>query len=302
MSTEDGPGLRTTVFTKGCPLSCEWCHNPESIDYQISKEWLNINCIGCLECVTNCEANALSYVKKEILTNLELCNLCLKCVEKCPTSAMRAVGEDLHIEQLYKELIKDKAYFTGKGGITLSGGEIMMQPGEAFELCNLLKKEGIHIAIDTSGQSPYSNFEKILPVIDLILYDLKIFDSSLHESLCGVGNSLIFENLLKLNKETVNIWLRTPIIPGVTDSIQNIREIAQFLKTHQINFDRWELCAFNNLCLDKYERKEINWIYKSTQLVTEKHIILLVNEAKIILGNDKDIHFTGTTLFKEEKS
>jgi len=301
MSTEDGPGLRTTLFVKGCPLCCKWCHNPESIDYQISKEWIGIRCIGCLECVSHCEAEALSWVNHEILTNLDLCMLCLKCVEKCPTSAMRAVGEDLSINQLFKELIKDKAYFTGEGGITLSGGEIMMQSAEAYALCDLLKKEGIHVAIDTSGYTPYRNFEKLLPVVDLILYDLKIFDSSLHESLCGVNNSLIFENLVKLNKESIKIWLRTPIIPGATDSVENIKKIAQFLKTNQIHFERWELCAFNNLCTNKYDRLQINWNYKSTPLVTEELMVSLVGEAKTILGNDKDIRYTGTTLFKEEK-
>lgn len=296
MSTEDGPGLRTTVFFKGCPLSCKWCHNPESIPFGFDKEWIKTSCIFCLDCVHTCSKDALSYNDGEIILNREKCSHCMDCVDICPTGAMKSIGRDMSAAELYKEIIKDKAYFTNGGGITLSGGEVLLQAREVKDLVQRLKEDGIHIAIDTSGFVDYENIEMILPYVDLFLYDLKLGDSVMHQEYCGVPNQKIKENLIKLNQEKASIWIRTPIIPTATDSKDNIQEIAIFLKENQIDFERWELCAFNNLCESKYERLDREWIFKNETLMKKEKMLELETLAKYVLENKKDqIFYTGLT-------
>ena len=294
MSTEDGPGLRTTVFLKGCPLKCAWCHNPESIAYKLDLEWIKTSCISCLECISICPETALTYKDNQILIDREKCILCKKCIENCPTNALKIIGEDISVQDLYKELVKDKAYFTNGGGITLSGGEALLQSKEVLELLKLLKEANIHIAIDTSGYVDFKQIELIIDYVDLFLYDLKIDSTEEHLKFCNTPNELIKENLIKLNKLSKDLWIRTPIIPDATDSINNIEGIAEFLKDNNINFSRWELCAFNNLCKDKYLRLGISWAYNDAQLITkEKHNQLLEHAQTILKG--KSIYATGNT-------
>lgn len=298
MSTEDGPGLRTTVFFKGCPLHCLWCHNPESINFKFEKEWIQVRCIGCHECILWCPKQAISYRENEVLTS-DLCNICGKCIDNCPGNAMQGIGKSIDSESLAKELIKDKAYFGKFGGVTLSGGEVMSQVDEAIVLCQLLKKEGIHIAIDTSGFAPVTAFKQIIQYVDLILYDLKLDDKSKHIKFCGVDNQLIKDNLIYLNQKRVPLWIRTPIIPNSTDSAENIKGIAEFLHSNNIHFERWELCAFNNLATDKYERLHRDWEYKNTPLITKDTMSELTSIAKSILGSEANVLFTGLTRIKE---
>lgn len=228
------------------------------------------------------------------------CTMCQACVEACPTQAMSPIGMEITPEKLFREIVKDKAYFDGQGGITLSGGEILSQANEALTLCKLLKKDQIHVALDTSGFAPYAQFEKLIPYVDLVLYDLKLMDSEAHKIHCGVDNHLIKDNLIRLSKAGVKLWIRTPIIPGATDGMENIRAIATFLRANEIVFDRWELCAFNNLCRDKYLRLGLDWMYANTPLETKEWMIQLTNEAQKIIGNSNHVGYTGVTRMKEE--
>ncbi len=298
MSTEDGPGIRTTVFFKGCPLSCQWCHNPESLKTEIQKEWIKTSCISCLQCVTNCKQKALRFVDGDIITDKKLCSMCLECVLNCPANAMKQIGEDISPEALFKELIKDKAYFGKDGGITLSGGEVLMQADEALKLCTLLKDNNIKVALDTSGYAQFKVFDMFLPYIDLILYDLKIFDEKKHKLFCITGNKIILDNLIKLSEKKIPLWIRTPIIPEATDDLENIKAIAKFLKDNVIDFDRWELCAFNNLCDSKYTRLGQNWKYTLSDLVTKTKLYELQTAAKAIIP-DKTINVTGLARLEE---
>lgn len=302
MSTEDGPGLRTTVFFKGCPLKCRWCHNPESLFSGFQKEWVSVRCIRCGICISVCPENALTLKEEGPEINRDQCRLCMKCTEECPTGAMSPIGKEIPPDALYEEITKDQAYFNGAGGITLSGGEVLLQADEALILCQKLKGAGISVALDTSGFASFRHLESLLPFVDLILYDIKLIDLLAHRNWCGVDNTLILDNLIRLSEAGVRLWIRTPIIPGATDSVDNIRGIGSFLQDHSIRYERWELCAFNNLCKDKYHRLGIRWEFESTPLETRETMENLLEVARKSAAETDRIAFTGITRLKEETS
>jgi len=220
MSTEDGPGIRTTIFFKECPLKCKWCHNPESFHSKPSIEWFAAKCIGCESCILICPNNAISMTKKGVLIDRELCKACGECVDNCPSSALRKLGEYWTINDLLVEIKKDIVYYLKSGGgVTVSGGEALLQSEfllTFFKKCNEL---GISTALDTCGILSRSKYIPILPLTDLILYDLKEIDSNKHIKFTGVSNEKILETLKWLvnegraYNEKTKIWVRTPVIP-----------------------------------------------------------------------------------------
>lgn len=299
MSTEDGPGIRTTLFVKGCPLSCKWCHNPESIEVHSHVEWIAVRCMGCLTCVEACPNNAISGSKeKGIEINQERCVACGKCAEECPTGAIEIKGINRDVDWLFKELIKDKAYWGKDGGVTLSGGEITMQYKEALELLKKLTAAGIHTALDTCGYCKWEILEQFVDYVDLFLYDLKIYDNLEHKKYMGQENQLILDNfeylVKKCKEQNITLWVRTPIIPGATDSDENISALAKIIDN---KIDLWELCAFNNLCGDKYQRLNTEWEYCSTPLMSAKRMTELVNIAK--QNGVNNVKWSGMTQMEE---
>jgi pyruvate formate lyase activating enzyme len=293
MSTEDGPGLRTTVFFKGCNLACPWCHNPESISRKPDLNWVAQKCIGCDTCKTLCPRGAVlkdpgglrfdrsrcvSEFQSELRENGDGLS-CRRCVEGCPNGAIEIKGRVMEVEALCRELLKDRAYFGPQGGITLSGGEALMQGEAAAALAKSLKDAGISVAVDTAGCYDYRVLEMMLPHTDLVLYDIKIFDAPGHKKIIGADNSLILENYRKLVERGVRVWVRTPIIEGATDSEENIRAIGDFIRRAGLP-EKWELCAFNNLCRDKYIRLDRDWAYKNTGLIPKAHIEELTRIAR----------------------
>lgn len=268
MSTEDGPGIRTTVFFKGCTLSCKWCHNPESIAFNKEHEWFDIKCLRCGTCIKKCNNGAISFSDDKIVIDEKLCEKCLECTIICPTNSLEAKGKDWTVENLCEELIKDKAYFGNEGGVTLSGGEVLAQSDFAYEVLQRLRAEDIHTAVDTCGHVKYKNIEKVLDATSLFLYDLKIMDSKLHKEYTGADNSLILDNFVKLTEDirksgSTKLWVRTPLIPNVTDTSENIRAIADLIVDNSAKIvDKWELLSFNNLCAVKYDRQNKVWEYK----------------------------------------
>ena len=213
----DGPGIRTTVFFKGCNLHCAWCHNPESQSRKPQMLFYADKCTGCGKCRAVCPTP-------------DACTLCGKCTFYCPADARKICGKEYTPDEVLEEVVKDKTFYENSGGgVTFSGGECMLQVEFLQELLKKCKEKGIHTAVDTAGHVPFACFEKILPYTDLFLYDIKLFDSQKHKLYVGVGNERILENLKKLFQAGVKIWIRIPVIPGVNDSPEEMQKIKQFL-------------------------------------------------------------------------
>ena len=267
MSTEDGPGLRTTVFCKGCPLKCGWCHNPESLSPKSHVEWLGVRCIGCRTCEQVCPQKGIRLDETGVHTS-EKCTACGACTAACPTQALEMKGTDYTVDALFGVLMKDRAYWGAEGGVTLSGGEVTLQWQEALALLQKLKEAGVNTAVDTCGLTRWETLEALLPVTDIFLYDLKLFDDAEHVRFTGQSNAQIFSNFDRLtaacSAERKRIWVRTPVIPGATDTDDNIRGLAGIVRDR---VEKWELCAFNNLCRDKYERLGMDWAFKDAKLM-----------------------------------
>jgi pyruvate formate lyase activating enzyme len=277
MSTEDGPGIRSTVFFKGCPLNCVWCHNPESISDKRQLHWIKAKCIGCRSCEAACSAGALTATDNGIVINRALCSPCEACSQACPTTALSIYGEEREVEELVNELLKDRVYFEKSGGgVTLSGGEPTMQAEFAKALLSSLKRHGVHTALDICGQSSWEALEALLPHTDLVLYDLKEADPENHRRFTGTTNARILDNLKSLARYMReyglprDLWIRTPLIPDCTATVVNLERIGEFIREH-LGFlaGRWELCTFNNLCADKYDALGISWGFRGCSPLPE---------------------------------
>ena len=280
LSTEDGPGIRTTIFFKGCPLQCQWCHNPESIDPQPQIHWLETRCIGCQTCIQTCPHGCLSMTPNGIIVDRDCCAGCGTCAEACPANAMELLGTQISLNDLHSELIKDNAYYDKSGGgVTASGGEPTLQPDFVAELFKKLQADGIHTALDTCGLCSRRTLETILPHTDLVLFDLKEMDTKKHQQYTGQDNQIIIQNLLFIknylenNDPQLKLWIRTPLIPEATANKENLTAIGLYLAQNLTGcVERWELCAFNNLCGDKYRRLDHAWLYKDIPLMSKGEV------------------------------
>ncbi len=275
LSTEDGPGIRTTVFFKGCSLRCQWCHNPESISPQPQVHWLENHCIGCRTCTKSCPSGAIRWSDTGPVIDRATCSGCGLCAEACPANAMERLGTQTELEPLVKELLKDQAYFEASGGgVTASGGEPTLQSGFTAALFERLHAVGVQTALDTCGLCSQEALARILPFSDLVLFDLKLMDPEQHRRFTGQDNRLIMENLLFV-RDTLKsrpekaLWIRTPLIPGATATQENLAAIGAWIAENLGEVvQRWELCAFNNLCRDKYRRLDMPWPFAETPLLT----------------------------------
>ena len=227
-SLHDGPGIRTTVFLKGCPLRCAWCSNPESQEPTPCLIIRQSRCRACGACVDICPTGAVRIAETEIREiDWGRCDQCLACVDACLYQSMNRCGEYLGVQEIVDEVIRDEAFYSNSGGgVTLSGGEPLMHAGFSTQLLEALKKKGLHTAVDTSGHVPWSSVEAVLPFVDLFLWDIKHLDGDRHESATGVGNDRILKNLEDASHRTA-IWLRVPLVAGYNDSTDHIRRLAE---------------------------------------------------------------------------
>jgi len=279
LSTEDGPGIRTTVFFKGCPLNCLWCHNPESISYKPQMHWMESRCIGCGICLEACPRGSLVKTKSGIARDRSRCTSCGKCSRECPAGAQEILGKMVGQEELLKELLKDKVYYDkSDGGVTLSGGEPLIQAEFCSGLLKKLKDSSVSTAIDTCGMCSTASLDKVLPFVDLILFDLKEIHPEKHLGYTGHDNRRILENIVYVRdylraNHGKRLWVRTPLIPGATAEADTIARIGRFIhNTLENEIERWELCAFNNLCRDKYRRLDMEWAYAATPLMSKSEM------------------------------
>ncbi len=254
-SIHDGDGIRTTIFFKGCPLRCAWCHNPESQRYERELILHYHKCTACGMCVKKCPTGANEIVDGKLVFHRDKCTGCGKCVDWCMTEARELAGKQYTIDELVKEAKKDLPFYEQSGGgVTLSGGEVMAMPDMDYvaELCRRLKREGISVFIDTSGFAPYEHFERVLPHVDAFLYDVKSFDPDDHKANVGVDNTLIFANLVRLSRDGAKIYLRLPIVGKRNGRTENLERLMAFLNENHIVPHQINLLPYHDIGRGKY--------------------------------------------------
>lgn len=261
-SLHDGPGIRTTVFFKGCPLRCRWCANPESQLHRIQLMHHEERCTKCLCCINQCQHQGIQFKNGKIALDQTRCTGCLKCVSACIHHALSSEGEMKSVEEIVRICLQDKDfYLESGGGITISGGEGMAQPEFLKELVQRLKKEGLHVAIETTGFVNPDQFQELAGLFDLLLFDIKHYDSQCHQSQTGVDNTLILNNLYQALQRGINILPRIPVIPGFNDSLYDAEQFAVLL--NNIGINQVQLLPFHQFGEKKYENLGIQYDYKN---------------------------------------
>ncbi len=252
-SLNDGPGIRTTVFLKGCNLHCKWCHNPETILRKKELHFYPQNCISCYKCVAVCPSKAHKKIGGEHHLYRNLCIQCGKCADVCYAQALQMSGQLMSVEMVMAEIIQDKAFYLDSGGgVTISGGEALFQKDFVLALADACHREDIPVAIESNIAFPFSIIQEALDAVDLLMCDLKIFDSEEHKKWTGIGSELILDNIRRLDTSGRPYILRTPLVPGVTDSDENIGAISDFVQSlHNLLY--YELLNFNPLGDGKYK-------------------------------------------------
>lgn len=272
-STKDGPGIRTTIFFKGCPLKCAWCHNPETQKYErdIMVDYERCTCCGV--CLKKCKNKAITIKNNKITTDFDRCDKCGECIDFCVKNAREVVGEEYTVDELFEEVEKDIIFFESSGGgVTLSGGEVMLQHDFVYDFAKKCYENHISVDIDTCGYTEFKYYKRILPYVDLFLYDLKIMNKINHKKLIGKSNELILKNLEELNELNANINLRIPIIDGVNSDDENISEIITYLLEKKIKITQVNILPYHNIGVYKYEKLNIKYSDIEMKKPTEKKL------------------------------
>jgi pyruvate formate lyase activating enzyme len=252
-SIHDGPGIRTTVFLKGCPLNCWWCHNPESKAFQERVVLRKERCLNCGACIESCKGGAITFAQKGLGYNDRQCSLCGQCEKYCPTGALEKVGKLMTVAEVMREVEKDRVFYEeSKGGVTFSGGEPLAQHHFLHELLINCRLKGIHTVVDTSGYGDWDALEKLAKETDIFLYDLKHLDDIYHRKYTGLSNVTILENLKRLAVIHRDIRIRIPIIPGINDQDHHIDQLCQFVLS--LHISKINILPYHTIGADKYKR------------------------------------------------
>jgi len=276
-SIHDGPGIRTTVFIKGCPLRCAWCQNPESQTMAPQLFFNRDNCVGCSKCLQVCPEGAIKLYEGKSQTNRAVCKCSGKCVEVCPNEARNIVGRYVTAGEVFREVLEDKVFYDRSGGgVTLGGGEPFASPEFATSLLRLCKNAGIHTALDTCGYAKWETVKQILHHVDLVLYDLKHMDPVAHQLFTGVSNDVILENVRRICQEMhIPLLARIPVMPGFNDSIENMEATGRFIAAELGSSTEVYLLPYHKLGEVKYHRLEKPGNPVSIDPPDEKHIMKL---------------------------
>jgi pyruvate formate lyase activating enzyme len=266
----DGPGIRTTVFFKGCPLACRWCHNPEGMAAAAQRIYHKERCIGCGECIQICPRKALRRSAEGIIADLPKCDLCRACADHCPSEAVEFIGQNVTVAEVVRQIEKDVAFYDqSKGGVTFSGGEPLMQPEFLLEMLDACGELDLHRTVDTTGYADTALLLKVAQKTDLFLYDLKLMDAENHRKYTGVSNEQILANLMRLAQNDARIQVRVPVIPGINSDAENIDKTADFI--HSIGgVENISLLPFHNSARGKYGRLGMQWISPHIQPPTAR--------------------------------
>ncbi len=253
----DGPGIRTTVFFKGCPLSCWWCHNPESQHLKPERIYFRDRCLMCGTCAATCPQRAITAANGAMVTS-EACRLCGTCEKVCPADAREIVGRWMTVTEVVAEIEKDIIFFDeSAGGVTFSGGEPLMQPEFLASLLTACRERGLHTTVDTCGLAQRETLLRMTPDVDLFLFDLKLMDAERHERYAGVRNDVILENLQTLARSGRQVIVRFPVIPGVNDDGKNLAQMIAFLAP--LGLRRVDLLPYHKIGMDKYHRLKMEY-------------------------------------------
>lgn len=288
-SIHDGPGIRTTVFLKGCNLRCNWCHNPESFNMKEEIQFFIERCSLCGRCAKVCTQKAISIEGSTLSFDRVKCISCFKCIDACINNARIIIGEFKNSNDIMEIVIKDKPFYDKSGGgVTFSGGEPLLQWEMVLEMLKIAKDNNINTAIETAGNIETSVFESVIKYTDLFLYDIKMLDSARHKLSTNVGNEKILKNLKWLSGNKANVLIRIPIVPGVNDDKKSLQDAADFI-INNTNFKRVELLAFHNLAEYKYNSLGLKYAAKD-YLIIPKEKILELSDIFSNLGIEVVVH------------
>jgi len=278
-AVHDGPGIRTAIFFKGCPLHCLWCHNPEGVLPRFELMPRQSRCAAeCFDCIKACPGGALSKKDGKIAIDQKRCDddICLACSEACMYDALQLVGKRMTAADLVREVEKDRIFFEQSGGgVTFTGGEPLIQHEFLLELLAKLKPKGIHTALDTSGFASWQVLHSVARECDLVLYDIKMMNEAKHKKYTGVSNKLILDNLKKLSATGKEIWIRIPLVPGVNDDDENIRQTADFLKS-LTNVQRIAVLPYHKGGTEKAKNLGTESSFRVFDLPSEEHVAAIM--------------------------
>ena len=296
-STDDGPGIRTTIYFKGCPMACRWCRTPEGISYQPELLFSPVRCIDCHDCVDACPNGALAPGADHIEINRRFYQMCGTCVQVCPTNALEIIGRPYTVDALLELILQDRVFYEHSGGgATFSGGEAASQQSFLRTLASRCQDQGVHTTLETCLIHDWPTYRSLLPHVDLWLVNLRLMDARLHRQGTGQGIWGILENARLLAATGAPIWVRTPIIRGWSDTEINVRSIGEFIREELRSVERWELQALSNHDASRYRARGEVFDEEARSTVRASRLSELADVARITCRRRVPVVVSGATL------